>query len=398
MSFDTFATFNIAILVLAAGSWLNRRFKFLQDFNIPEPVSSGLLVGLLAAVLYLGFGFEITFNLQARDFLLLYFFAGIGLNSDLRSLLAGGIPLVLLVLATVIYMFLQNLAGIGVATALGVDPLIGLVAGTVSLIGGHGTTVAWAPVLVEQHGIVNAAEIGISCATLGLVASSLMGGPVARWLITRGNLAPKEIIQPDVGITYDRATEEIGYRSMLSTLFWLNMSVAFGGLIRGGLERMGVELPLFVCVLFAAILLTNTIPRFAPAIPWPAGSRALALVSDVSLGVFLAMSLMSLQLWSILDLAGPLLAIFLTQVLLALLYTVFVIFRVMGRNYEAAVMSAGFAGVSIGATPTAMANMTAVTKKYGLAHQAFVIVPLVSGFFVSIANAIVISRFLAWFG
>jgi len=398
MSFETFATFNIAILVLAAGSWLNRRFKFLQDFNIPEPVSSGLLVGLLAAVLYLGFGFEITFNLQARDFLLLYFFAGIGLNSDLRSLLAGGIPLVILVVATVIYMFLQNLAGIGVATALGVDPLIGLVAGTVSLIGGHGTTVAWTPVLVEQHGIANAAEIGISCATLGLVASSLMGGPVARWLINRGNLAPKEIIQPDVGITYDRATEEIGYRSMLGTLFWLNMSVAFGGLIRGGLERTGVELPLFVCVLFAAIVLTNTIPRLAPAIPWPAGSRALALVSDVSLGVFLAMSLMSLQLWSILDLAGPLLAIFLTQVLLALLYTVFVIFRVMGRTYEAAVMSAGFAGVSIGATPTAMANMTAVTKKYGLAHQAFVIVPLVSGFFVSIANAVVISQFLAWFG
>jgi ESS family glutamate:Na+ symporter len=398
MSFETFATFNIAILVLAAGSWLNRRFKFLQDFNIPEPVSSGLLVGLLAAVLYLGFGFEITFNLQARDFLLLYFFAGIGLNSDLRSLLAGGIPLVILVVATVIYMFLQNLAGIGVATALGVDPLIGLVAGTVSLIGGHGTTVAWTPVLVEQHGIANAAEIGISCATLGLVASSLMGGPVARWLINRGNLAPKEIIQPDVGITYDRATEEIGYRSMLGTLFWLNMSVAFGGLIRGGLERAGVELPLFVCVLFAAIVLTNTIPRLAPAIPWPAGSRALALVSDVSLGVFLAMSLMSLQLWSILDLAGPLLAIFLTQVLLALLYTVFVIFRVMGRTYEAAVMSAGFAGVSIGATPTAMANMTAVTKKYGLAHQAFVIVPLVSGFFVSIANAVVISQFLAWFG
>ncbi len=397
MTFDTFATFNIAILVLAAGNWLNRRFKVLQNFNIPEPVSSGLLVGLLTAVLYLGFGFEITFNLQTRDFLLLYFFAGIGLNSDFKSLMAGGLPLVILVAVTVVYMFLQNVVGIGVASALGLNPLIGLVGGTVSLIGGHGTTIAWAPVFVEQHGILNASEIGISFATLGLVASAVMGGPVARWLIARHSLAPREVIQPDVGITYDSKAEEVGYHGMLGTLFWLNMSVAFGGLLREGLLLVGADLPLFVCALFAAILLTNTIPRVVPKLQWPAGTRSLALVSDVSLGVFLAMSLMSLQLWSILDLAGPLLAILAAQVALALLYSLFVIFPVMGRDYEAAVISAGFAGVSIGATPTAMANMTAVAKKYGLAHRAFIIVPLVSGFFVSISNAVVISKFLAWF-
>lgn len=398
MSFDTFATLNIAVLVLAAGNWLNRRFRVLQDFNIPEPVSSGLLVGLLAAVLYLAFGLEVTFDTRARDFLLLYFFAGIGLNSDLKSLLSGGVPLLVLVAALVVFMFLQNLAGIGVAALLGVDPLIGLVAGTVSFIGGHGTTVAWAPVFADRHGIANAAEIGISCATLGLVASSLMGGPVAGFLIKRRGLAPHEIVQPDVGITYDRKTEEIGYFGMLCSLFWLNMCVALGGLVDDGLRLLGAELPLFVCVLFAAILLTNTLPRAVPGLQWPAGSRALALLSDVSLGVFLAMSLMGLQLWAILDLAGPLLAIFLTQVALALVYTVFVIFRVMGRDYEAAVISAGFAGVSLGATPTAMANMTAVTKTYGLAHRAFIIVPLVSGFFVSIANSVVIAKFLDWFG
>jgi ESS family glutamate:Na+ symporter len=398
MNFDTFATFNIAILVLAAGNWLNRRCKFLQDFNIPEPVSSGLLVGVATAVLYLGFGVEIVFNLQIRDFLLLYFFAGIGLNSDLKSLVAGGRPLIILVVVTIVFMFLQNFVGLGVASALGIAPLIGLVGGTVSLIGGHGTTVAWAPVFVEQHGIVNASEIGISCATLGLVASSLLGGPVARWLIARHGLAPREIIQPDVGITYDRKSEEIGYHGMLATLFWLNMSVALGGVVREALILLGAELPLFVCALFAAIVLTNTLPRVAPALPWPAGTRSLALVSDVALGVFLAMSIMSLQLWTILDLAGPIVAILAAQILLALLFAVFVIFRVMGRDYEAAVISAGFTGVSIGATPTAMANMTAVTKKYGMAHRAFIIVPLVSGFFVSIGNAVVIAKFLAWFG
>jgi ESS family glutamate:Na+ symporter len=200
-----------------------------------------------------------------------------------------------------------------------------------------------------------------------------------------------------VGVTHDAKKQEIDYYGMLSTLFWLNMSLALGGLLQTGLHALGANLPLFVCSLFAAIVLTNTVPRVLKT-PWPAGTRSLALVSDVSLGVFLAMSLMSLQLWTIVDLAGPILAILAAQTLLALLYALFVIFRFMGRDYEAAVICSGFAGISLGATPTAMANMTAVAKKYGQAHRAFIIVPLVSGFFVDIANALVISRFLNWFG
>lgn len=398
MSFESFATFNIAILVLAAGNWLTRHVRLLRDFNIPEPVSSGLIVGLFAAVLYLGFGVEISFNLQTRDFLLLYFFAGIGLNSDFKTLRSGGVPLVILVALTIGYMMLQNFTGIGVAAAFGLNPLIGLLGGSVSLLGGHGTSIAWAPIFAEHHGISNAGEIGIACATLGLVASSLMGGPVAQWLIARHKLEPKAIVEPDVGITYGSKEESIGYHGMLGTLFWLNMSLALGSLLQQGLLYLSINLPLFVCSLFAAILLTNTVPRMAPGLAWPAGSRSLALVSDVSLGVFLAMSLMSLQLWTILDLAGPIITMFTAQVLLALVFSVFVIYRFMGRDYEAAVMSAGFAGISLGATPTAMANMTAVTKKYGQAHRAFIVVPLVSGFFVDIANALVISRFLNWFG
>ena len=265
------------------------------------------------------------------------------------------------------------------------------------MLGGHGTSIAWAPTFAEKHGIPNATEIGIACATLGLVISSLIGGPIARFLITRHGLEPKVIHQPDVGVTYDAKTEEIGYYKMLSTLFWLNMSLALGSLLQTGLRYIGANLPLFVCSLFAAIILTNTVPQILRT-PWPAGTRSLALVSDVSLGVFLAMSLMSLQLWTIVDVAGPILAILTAQTILAVIFALFVIFRVMGRDYEAAVICSGFAGISLGATPTAMANMTAVAKKYGQAHRAFIIVPLVSGFFVDIANAIVISRFLAWFG
>jgi ESS family glutamate:Na+ symporter len=284
------------------------------------------------------------------------------------------------------------------AATLGLNPLIGLLGGSVSLLGGHGTTIAWAPTFYESHGISNSLEIGIACATCGLVIASLIGGPVARFLITRNRLQPVKIEQPDIGVTHDAKRQSIDYFDILSTLFWLNASLVLGDLIQKALALAGGNLPLFVCCLFGAILLTNTIPRMAPRQPWPAGSRSLALVSDLALGIFLAMSLMSLQLWSIAELAGPILAILGAQLLAAVLYAIFVIFPLMGRDYEAAVISSGFGGISLGATPTAMANMTAVAQKYGQAHKAFIIVPLVSGFFVDISNAVVIQLFLGWFG
>ena len=254
MQFESFTTFNLAILVLALGNWLNSRIKILRDFNIPEPVTSGLLVCIVTALLYSFVGLEISFKLATRDFLLLYFFASIGLNSDIKTLWAGGIPLLILVALTIGYMLLQNLTGIAVATSLGLDALVGLLGGSVSLLGGHGTSIAWAPTFAEKHGIPNASEIGIACATLGLVISSLIGGPIARFLITRHHLEPKVIHQPDVGVTYDAKTQEIGYYGMLSTLFWLNMSLALGGLLQTGLRYLGANLPLFVCSLFAATL------------------------------------------------------------------------------------------------------------------------------------------------
>lgn len=397
MQFESFTTFNIAILVLALGKWLTKNIKILRDFNIPEPVTSGLLVCVVLAIFYSITGIEVGFNLQTRDFLLLYFFAAIGLNSDVKTLLSGGKPLVILLAVTIGYKILQNFSGIGVATAFGLDPLVGLLGGSVSLVGGHGTTIAWAPVFIEQYGISNAMEIGIACATMGLVLASLMGGPVARLLIEKNGLQPKVVEQPDIGITHETQEQEIGYFSLLRTLFWLNMSLVLGNLLQTGLNSLDINLPLFVCSLFGAILLTNTVPHLIK-IPWPAKSRSLALISDAALGVFLAMSLMSLQLWTIIELAGPILAILGVQFVVAFLFAIFLVFRVMGRDYEAAVICAGFSGISLGATPTAMANMTAVAQKYGQAHRAFIVVPLVSGFFVDISNALIIQRFLNWFG
>jgi ESS family glutamate:Na+ symporter len=414
MQLAGFATFNVAVVVLAAGKLLNRRVRFLRDFSIPEPVSSGLLVCVLLALVHSLSGLAIGFDLATRDFLLLYFFAGIGLNADVRTLLAGGRPLAILVALTMVFLVLQNGTGIAMASLLGLNPVIGLLAGTTSLVGGHGTAIAWAPRFAEQQGIPNALEIGTACATFGLVLSSLMGGPIARWLIQRhrlstptsGELGPTDADRASALLQPERAADATAGAAdpapitsfrLLATLFWLNISLGLGELLEEGLAALGARLPLFVCCLFAAILITNTVPRLLP-IPWPAHSASLALVSEVSLGIFLAMSLMSLQLWTLAGLGGPLLVILAAQFAVAALFALLLVFPAMGRDYEAAVVCAGFGGFSLGATPTAMANMAAVAGLYGRAERAFLVVPLVSGFFIDITNSLVIQGFLQRIG
>lgn len=399
MQISAFTSFNIAIMVLAAGKLLHRRCRPLRDFNIPEPVASGLLVSLLLGLVYALSGLEVSFDLAARDFLLLYFFAGIGLNADVRTLRAGGRPLLILLAATVLYIVVQNLTGVAMASLLGLDPLVGLLAGSVSLVGGHGTAIAWGPRFADLHGVQSAVEIGAASATFGLILSALMGGPIARILIRRtpppaDREATGDPLRDPMAETAQPGPPITSFR-LMATLFWLNVCLGLGELIHAGLESLGRSLPLFVCSLFAGILLTNTIPRLAP-IPWPAHSSALAVVSDAALGVFLAMSLMSLQLWTLQGLGGPLLLILAVQFLIAFGYALAVVFRVMGRDYQAAVLCAGFGGFSLGATPTAMANMAAVTQTYGPAAKAFLILPLVSGFFVDISNSLIIQRFINW--
>lgn len=398
---DSLQTLNLAILVLFAGKELNKRVSFLRKYNIPEPVSGGLPVCVLTWILFMIFDKEIGFSLTSRDTLLVYFFAGIGLNSDFRSLLKGGLPLIVLLVATITYMFIQNFTGVGMAKLMGMEPAVGVLGGTTSLIGGHGTSIAWAPIFTESYGILNASEIGVACATFGLILSSLMGGPIANFLITRHQLEPKEVKQPDVGLVHEETESGINLYSVLRAFLALNLSIGFGLLLKESLQATGIkqlDLPLFVCCLFGGIILTNIVPLVMPRARWPRGTRSLALLSDLALGMFLAMSLMSLQLWTLSGVAGPILGIVGVQFVVAFLFALFVIFRLMGRDYEAAVICSGFGGISLGATPTAMANMTAVTNRYGAAHKAFIIVPLVCGFFVDLANAVIINQFLDWFG
>jgi glutamate:Na+ symporter, ESS family len=315
-------------------------------------------------------------------------------------LLAGGKPLMILLTVTIAYMVLQNLTGISVAALFDLPAAVGLLGGTMSLIGGHGTAIAWAPNVAQNYGVGNAMEIGIACATFGLILASLMGGPIAKFLITRNKLAPERVEAQDVGLPEAQRNEGIGHLDFLDAVLAIHVSIILGLLLNDGIADLGLKLPLFVTCLFAGIVLTNLVPKSFPRLSgtaWPTRTPAMALIADLALGTFLAMSLMSMQLWTLVDLAGPIVTILGVQFAVAVAVNIFIIFPVMGRNYDAAVVSAGFGGISLGSTPTAMANMSAVTKRYGASHLAFIVVPLVCAFFIDLANALLIPFFLANF-
>jgi ESS family glutamate:Na+ symporter len=395
-----FFAVTLGIIVLFLGKRLNDTFGVLREFSIPEPVTGGLLFSVLVALVYVASGVEVEFDLGARDVLLVYFFTTIGINASLRDLLNGGKPLVILLAITIAYMFLQNLTGISVASLFDLPAPVGLIGGTVSLIGGHGTAIAWAPRIAEDYGIGNAMEMGIACATFGLILASLMGGPIAKFLITRYELKPAYAAPLDVGVSEQQKKTGIDHLDLLDAILAIHISVIFGFMLNEVLEDLGLKLPLFVTCLFAGILITNLIPKSFPRISgtaWPTRKPAMALIADVSLGTFLAMSLMSMQLWTLVDLAVPIFTILGVQFLIAVSLALFVVFPALGRNYDAAVVCAGFGGISLGSTPTAMANMSAVAKRYGASHLAFIIVPLVCAFFIDIVNALLIPFFLSHF-
>lgn len=392
-----FIAVTLGIVVLFVGKRINDALGFLRTFSIPEAVTGGLLFSLLIGLLYWLSGIAIEFDLTARNFLLVYFFTTIGINASFRDLVAGGRPLAILLAITIAYMVVQNLTGISVAALFGLPEAVGLLGGTISLIGGHGTAIAWAPSIAQDHGVANAMEIGIAAATFGLILASLMGGPIARLLIVRHGLQPSVSEPQDVGVSETQRREGINHLDFLDAILAIHLAIILGSFINTGLAQAGLKLPLFVTCLFAGILLSNLLPRNTPRITgtrWPRRTPAMALIADISLGTFLAMSLMSMQLWSLVEIAGPILAMLTAQFVIAVAVTLYVVFPLMGRNYDAAVVCAGFGGISLGSTPTAMASMAAVTTRYGASHLAFIVVPLVCAFFVDLANALLIPYFL----
>ncbi len=400
IALDGRQTIILAILVLFLGKYLIGKSAFLRNYNIPEPVVGGLIASLVFGFVYAAFDLQFDFALGVRDELLIGFFTTIGLSSRFETLLKGGAQLAILLVLAAFYLAIQNGTGVAVATLAGFEQLVGVIGGSVSLSGGHGTAIAWTPIFRDDYGISYAGEVGIACATFGLILGGLLGGPLARFLVQRHKLEAHSDAVQTIGIEHEHEMIPINYERMLITIFFIFVTIGIGIHLDLALDKLGVQLPTFVSCLFAGILVTNLVPLMLPKanLPKPEQSRSLALVSDLCLGLFLAISLMSLQLWTLADLGFAILLMLIAQVVVVMLWAGIVVFRAMGANYDAAVMSSGYVGLALGATPTAIANMTAVTTLYGPAPRSFIVVPLIGAFFIDLANAIVIQLYVGWFG
>ncbi len=394
LQFDFYSTLVAACLVLLLGRWLVAQIGFLRTYSIPEPVAGGLLVAALLLGLRAVADIEVRFDASLQAPLMLAFFATIGLNADFASLKKGGRVLGIFLLVVTALLVVQNAMGIALATALGLDPLMGLLAGSVTLSGGHGTGAAWGAVFSEKYGVASASELAIASATFGLVLGGLIGGPVARLLIKRVQVPGVEHVQPRLPKGFEQPDQErmLSAFSFIETLALLAVCLLVGTFLSGLIQGTAAELPTFVCVLFVGVVLRNGLSVVGRQ---QVLEREVSLLGNVSLSLFLAIALMSLKLWDLKALALPILVLLAAQALLMALFAIFVTFRVMGRNYDAAVLAAGHCGFGLGATPTAIANMQAVTHRFGPSQIAFLVVPMVGAFFIDITNAVVIKVFLA---
>ncbi len=390
---DVFGTLTAASLVLLAGRKLVASWKVLNTYSIPEPVVGGLAVALLLWLLHATAAIQVGFDKTLGPPLMLAFFACIGLNADLPSLLRGGRPLMLLLAVVVGFLVLQNLTGIGLAMLLGQSPLVGLLAGSISLSGGHGTGAAWSAVFAERYQLAGAKEIAIASATFGLVLGGVIGGPVARHLLGKVRVKPGADGAHQEPTLFEHPAEVrlITAPALIETLALISVCLLVGQQIARALAGTFMELPAFVCVLFVGVILRNGL---AAAGKYTVFERAVSVLGNVSLALFLAIALMSMRLWELSSLALPMLVLLLGQTALMAAYAIFVTFPVMGRNYDAAVIAAGHCGFGLGATPTAIANMQAVTDRFGNSPLAFLVVPMVGAFFIDLANALVIKLFL----
>ncbi len=416
ITLNAYYTLILATLVLLLGRFLTRRIKFLATYNIPEPVAGGLLAGCLVVLIKYFTGVSFIFDSDLQTAFMLMFFASIGLSADFKRLKVGGMPLVIFSLTVSGLIIVQNVVGVSMAALVGLDPLMGLVTGSITLTGGHGTAAAWGPILEDRYGVVGATTLGVATATFGLVAGGMIGGPVAKILLKkmkREPLPPQEHLTPleeqaskaslyktqhdedDDGFMdalFDKPDQirRLTVSSAIETLALFAACLAFADVMTHVAKGTFIELPTFVWALMGGVIIRNVLTH---VFSFDMFDRAIDIFGNASLSLFLAMALLSLRLWELVDLALPVLAILAVQIVLMITYAIFITYHVMGKDYDAVVLAAGHCGFGMGATPTAVANMQAVTDRYGPSYKAFLLVPIVGAFFVDLINATVLQIF-----
>ena len=383
-------TVGFAIILLLLGRWIKKKVNFFEKFFIPAPVIGGTLFSIILLIGHQTETFTFTFNDDIKNLLMIAFFTTVEFSASLKILKKGGIGVALFLLAAVILVILQDIIGPVLAKALGINPLLGLAAGSIPLTGGHGTSGAFGPYL-EDLGATGATVVAVASATYGLIAGCLIGGPIARRLMIKNNLKPTENKEGVDNSLLGSATE-VTEESLFSAVVYVGIAMGIGALINNMLAKAGIKFPVYLMGMVVAAIIRNILDFNQKQLPF----TEIGIVGNISLSLFLSMALMSMKLWQLIDLAIPLIIILLVQTTLMAFFAYFITFNIMGRDYDAAVMSTGHCGFGLGATPNAMANMETFTRSNGPSVKAFFIIPIVGSLFIDFINAGVIQAFATW--
>ncbi|MCY1167635.1 MAG: sodium/glutamate symporter [Pseudomonadota bacterium] len=391
ISLDIAQTVGMAAVLLVVGEFIKKKVGLLARYFIPGPIIGGVLFSLVALVGHETGSFVLHFDDDVRTLMLLVFFTTIGFSASFELLKKGGVGVALFLAAAIGLVLMQNTLGALLASALGVHPLIGVAAGSIALTGGHGTAAAFGP-LLEQSGVVGALPAAIAAATFGLVAGCAIGGPVGKLLMRRKGLrGPDESAVAVVSQAAQTQDVDAGSKgALMHAAILISVAIGVGTVLVNLLSARGIVLPAYLGPMVLAAVMRNVIDWRQARLP----TRQFEAVGQVSLAFFLAMALMSMKLWELAEVAGPLLLILLAQTALMFAYAYWVTFRIMGRDYDAAVIATGHCGFSMGATPNAMANMQAFTSANGPSAKAFFVIPLVGSLFIDFFNAVIITGFV----
>ena len=389
-------TIGLAVIILIIGRSLRKKIKFFENYCIPSPVIGGFLFAIINLFLYKFQIVNITFDTTLQSFFMTIFFTSVGFNASARLLKLGGIKVILFLISAVGLLILQNVVAIGLGNLLGIHPLLALLTGSTPMTGGHGTAAAISPI-VEGLGHSGAQTIAIAAATFGLIAGSSLGGPLADIIIRRKKIA---IESADVeGITarndellFSKITKELDGEKFTKAFFMILLAMFLGTYVSMFLGKF-MTFPSYIGAMLVAAVIRN-ISDYTTK--FNINYEEVRILEDVSLNLFLGMAMISLKLWQLSDVAGPLIILLLAQAILAVVYIYFVTYNVMGRNYDATVLSAGHVGFGLGATPNGIANMQSVSSKYTHSNVAFFVMPLVGALFIDFFNVPIITLFISW--
>ncbi|MDO5114736.1 MAG: sodium/glutamate symporter [Synergistaceae bacterium] len=397
LNFNLVETIAVSTAILWLGMFLRRRVGTLGKYNIPAPVIGGVIFALASWALKDSFSFN--FDMMVKDPLMITFFTSIGLAASLKMLKQGGPQVFIFLIVAALLVLMQDVVAVGLSYVTGIHPLLGMLAGSITMSGGHGTGAVYANLFEKQYGLSGGMELAMAAATFGLVMGSILGGPIARRLIERNHLAKSQL--GGGGLSYETVEESpdpasdgpVSASVLMTTLMQITIAMSAGDIIYKALVAVGVQLPTYLCALFVGIFIRNLSDMTGL---YRVHLRLADTIGSVALSLFLSLSLMSLKLWQLADLAGPMAVILLGETLLMGFYAYFVTFNIMRRDYTAAVIAGGHCGFGLGATPNAIANMDAITGNYGPAPRAFFVVSIVGAFFIDIVNAIIIQSFVAF--